>query len=55
MPDYEWINEKGEVKITQSHNTPPDEKGDWKRVYSFGLSSITGAGNSPGRVSAIKK
>jgi hypothetical protein len=51
MPEYEWTNEKGEVKMTDKHDTPPKEKGTWTRVFSFGISTVSGAGGSPGRTS----
>lgn len=49
MAAYEWKDEKGNVAITDSYDTPPDNKRKWKRVFSFGLSSINGAGGSPSR------
>ena len=51
MPLYEWKNEKGEIRTTDSYKTPPDNKHEWQRVFSFGISTISGAGNSPGRTS----
>lgn len=54
MPEYDWINEKGDIKTTQSHDTPPDKSGKWKRVFSFGISTVNGAGGSPGRTSVKK-
>lgn len=49
MKTYEWINEKGEVETTDTYNKPPDDKHEWRRIFSFGLSSVNGAGGSPGR------
>lgn len=51
MPDYEWVNEQGEIRVTQSYNEPPKEKGIWKRKFSFGVAQINGAGGSPSRIS----
>ena len=52
MPEYDWKNEKtGDIQTTDHHATPPDDSGEWKRVYSFGLGSIMGAGGSPSRPS----
>ena len=51
MPQYEWANEKGEVRVTDSHDVPPTKKGKWRRIFSFGVSSINGAGGSPARTS----
>lgn len=53
---YIWKNSKtDEVIETESRETPPDQTGDWKRVYSFGLGSVMGAGQSPGRTSSGKR
>ena len=49
MAFYEWKNEKGKIVETESFDTPPDIKGVWTRVFSYGLSSINGAGGSPSR------
>ena len=49
MPTYEWIDEDGNVLETDKHDTPPNRKKKWSRVYSFGLSSVNGAGGSPSR------
>jgi hypothetical protein len=51
MPEYEWVNEKGESQITNSFDAPPKEPGEWKRVFAFGVSTVSGAGGSPSRVS----
>ncbi len=57
MPLYVWKNTKtGEVvdvlraRMNESQ-TPPDDSGDWERVYAFGVGRIEGAGGSPPRVS----
>jgi hypothetical protein len=49
MTIYEWVNEKGEVGISEKYDVPPDKKHKWSRIFSFGLSSINGAGGSPSR------
>lgn len=49
MASYEWKNEKGEIVETDSFDTPPDKKHNWSRVFSFGISSVNGAGGSPAR------
>jgi len=49
MALYEWKNEKGETIETESFDTPPNIEGNWTRVFSYGLSSINGAGGSPRR------
>jgi hypothetical protein len=46
---YEWKDEDGNIAVTDKYNTPPDSKKQWQRVFSFGLSSINGAGGSPSR------
>jgi hypothetical protein len=46
---YEWKNEKGEIVISEKHDVPPDNLHKWQRIYSFGLSSVVGAGGSPSR------
>lgn len=55
MPDYEWVNDKGEVRVTDQHDSPPENDGKWKRVFSFGVSTVNGAGGSPSRISGVKK
>lgn len=52
---FEWINEKGEIKTSEEYNLPPDSKHNWKRIYSFGLSSVNGAGGSPARPPLSRK
>lgn len=50
MPIYQWQNTKtGEVKETNSYDKPPTKSKHWKRVYSFGLGPVVGAGGSPVR------
>jgi len=49
MTTYEWINDKGETGTSEKYDKPPNGKYKWKRVYSFGVSSISGAGGSPSR------
>lgn len=49
MLTYEWQDEKGNIVETNQPDVPPDNKRQWKRVFSFGLTSINGAGGSPGR------
>ena len=51
MLEYEWVNEKGESRITNGFDTPPQEPGEWRRVFAFGVSTVNGAGGSPSRVS----
>ena len=61
MPYYDWKNTKtGEVVTTQSYDSPPcvdsctcygADGCEWKRIYSFGLSSVQGAGASKARQS----
>lgn len=50
---YEWKNEKGEVVEHDSPNVPPSLAGNWHRVFSFGISSVNGAGGSPSRVAPV--
>lgn len=50
MATYQWQNTKtGEVKETNSYDTPPSKSKNWKRIYSFGLGPVAGAGESPVR------
>jgi hypothetical protein len=50
--EYEWRNfETGELRSTRKYNEPPDDSGNWQRVYSFGVGSVKGAGSTPGRTS----
>lgn len=46
---YEWQHENGTVVETDKADVPPDNSGKWTRVFSFGLSSVNGAGGSPSR------
>lgn len=48
MPEYEWKNENGEVRVTDRWDKKPDEPGDWKRIYSVGIGRVEGAGGGPG-------
>jgi len=49
VPTYEWIDEKGNIATTEAYDVPPNKKNKWTRVFSFGVSSIVGAGGSPSR------
>lgn len=60
MPEYEWRNvETGEVvTVTRSmadSSSPPDDSGEWERVYSFGIGRTEGGGGSPARPSVRRK
>ncbi len=56
MPTYEWRhNSTGEIRETDSNQTPPDSSGNWKRVFSFGLATVQGAGQSKGWTSTGKR
>lgn len=60
MPEYEWKNTKTEEVVTVSrkvadYQVPPDDSGNWVRVYSFGLGRVDGGGGTPGRSSARRK
>ncbi len=47
--NYEWKNLKtGKIVETDSPDVPP-KRGKWKRVYSYGLGRIEGAGLAPSR------
>jgi hypothetical protein len=60
MPEYEWkrlvkiapategapATHKYEYKTTKTLRKP---KGEWTRVYSFGVGTVPGAGGSPAR------
>lgn len=48
-PTYEWRHENGSVVETDEPSTPPDTSGKWERVFSFGISTVNGAGGSPSR------
>lgn len=48
---YEWKNELGEIRTTSEHDTPPDSNHAWRRVYSFGVGRVSGAGASPNKPS----
>lgn len=60
MPWYAWRNKKtaqfAEVfRPTEKHNVPPDDSGDWERVYAFGVGRVEGGGGSPARTSLERK
>jgi hypothetical protein len=47
-PVYEWKNIRTGEIIEHSHwSIPPDESGDWRRIFSFGVGRVEGAGSSP--------
>lgn len=60
MPIYEWKNRvTGEtqevVRSMADSDLPPDDSGDWERVFWFSAGHIQGAGGSPARMSPKKE
>lgn len=48
--DDEGQNEDGWTYCETNHYLcPPTNSGDWQRVWSFGVGSVSGAGSSPSR------
>lgn len=57
---YEWVNKKtGEVVTVErkiaDYKVPPDDSGDWERIFTFAVGRVEGAGGSPNRASARRK
>ncbi|MEM3008395.1 MAG: hypothetical protein QXY15_10135 [Candidatus Nitrosotenuis sp.] len=53
---YDWRNIKtGQIVTTDTADTPPDDSGQWVRVYQVGIAKVSGAGSSPARSSYIKE
>ena len=51
MVTYEWINVKtGKIVEHDSPIHPPSKRGQWKRLFSFGVGRVEG-GASPSRTS----
>jgi hypothetical protein len=51
MTLYQWANTlTGETIDTLSYDEAPEGEG-WRRVYSFGVGKIIGAGSTPARPS----
>jgi hypothetical protein len=49
VAEYDWKNvETGEVVTTSHWSEPPDDSGKWRRLYSFGVGRVEGAGGSRG-------
>ena len=38
-----------EYALTTSPDKPPDDTGNWQRVYHVGIGAVDGAGGSPAR------
>lgn len=53
MPVYEWKRWNEETQEFDYNLTmtldPPDESGQWRRVYSVAIGQVPGAGGSPAR------
>lgn len=59
MSIYTWRNKTtGEtvdlVKPMSEAQTPPDESGNWERLYNFGVGRVEGGGGSPSRPAKTK-